>query len=138
MHEKILVVDDEQDVVDLISYNLKRRGYEVIASNNGLEALSRARQSLPDLIVLDLMMEGIDGLSVCEILRSQPSTKSVPIIILTAAVGEMARLNSLASGADDFLTKPFSPAALVTRVGQILQMLNQKRHGTGSEATGAV
>jgi DNA-binding response OmpR family regulator len=123
MHAKILVVDDEPDVVDLIGFNMRRAGYEVLVAHNGLEALLKARRFHPDLVVLDVMMEGMDGLSVCEILRTQPSTKSIPVIIVTAAAGEMARLNSFACGATDFMTKPFSPQALVRKVGHILDVV---------------
>ena len=121
MRPKILVVDDEPDVVELISFNLRTRGYEVLSAHDGLEALLKARRFLPDLVVLDVMMDGMDGLSVCEILHAQPSTRSIPVIILTAATGEMAKLNSYAAGAADFLTKPFSPIDLMHRISRILQ-----------------
>ncbi len=121
MRPKILVVDDEPDVVELISFNLRTRGYDTIAASNGLEALIQARRFQPDLVVLDVMMDGLDGLSVCEVLRSQAATKSIPVIMVTAAAGEMARLNSLAAGAADFLTKPFSPQELARRVGRVLE-----------------
>jgi DNA-binding response OmpR family regulator len=118
---RILVVDDERDVVELITFNLRKRGYDVIAASNGLEGLVQARRHLPDLIVLDVMMDGMDGLSVCEVLRSQPSTRSIPVILLTAAVGEIARLNGIAAGADEFMTKPFSPARLAQKIEEILR-----------------
>jgi len=121
MHEKVLVVDDEPDVVELIGFTLRTRGYEVISAYNGLEALLKARRLQPSLVVLDVMMDGMDGLSVCEILRTQPSTKTMPVIIVTAAAGEMAKLNSFAAGATDFLTKPFSPQELARKVGRILE-----------------
>jgi len=120
MSERILVVDDEPDVVELIGFNLRRHGYEVVSAHNGLEALLKARRVQPDLVVLDVMMDGMDGLSACEILRAQPSTRNIPVIILTAAAGEMARLNSVAAGAVDFMTKPFSPLELITKVRRIL------------------
>ncbi len=122
MRATILVVDDEPDVVDLIGFNLRTHDYEVLSAHDGLDALNKARRLLPDLIVLDVMMEGMDGLTVCEILRAQPSTKNIPVIILTAAVGEMARLNSVAAGAADFLSKPFSPSDLVRRVDHLLSV----------------
>ncbi len=99
MSAKILVVDDEADFVELIAFNLKQEGYEVITANTGLDGLFKARRFLPDLVVLDLMMEGIDGYSVCEILRRQLSTRTMPIIIVTAIAGQLARLNGLAVGA---------------------------------------
>jgi DNA-binding response OmpR family regulator len=123
MNGKILVVDDEPDVVDLIGYNLRVRGYEVISARDGLEALLKARRQQPDLVILDVMMDGMDGLSVCEILRTQSATKTMPVIIVTAATGEMAKLNSFSAGATDYLTKPFSPQELVRKVGRILAAL---------------
>src|SRR6267378_1935087 len=116
MSAKILVVDDEEDMVQLVSYNLRVNGYEVLSANTGLEALAKARKSLPNLIILDLMLEGMDGYSICEILRSQPATADLPIIMLTALSGQIARLNGLAVGANEFLTKPFSPQQLVLSV----------------------
>jgi len=133
MRAKILVVDDEPDVVDLIGFNLHARGYEVIAARNGLEALLKARRYQPDLIVLDVMMDGMDGLSVCEILRTQPSTKRIPVIIVTAAAGEMAKLNSFSAGATDFMTKPFSPQELVRKVGGILESMAPHRDDPGTK-----
>jgi two-component system alkaline phosphatase synthesis response regulator PhoP len=134
MRPKILVVDDEPDVVELISFNLCTRGYETITARNGLEALIKARRFQPDLVVLDVMMDGMDGLSVCEILHTQPSTKSIPVIIVTAAAGEIARLNSIAAGAADFLTKPFSPQELVRRIGRILETVRGEEHAENREA----
>src|SRR5258708_38807834 len=115
MSAKILVVDDEADFVELVSFNLKQAGYEVITANTGLDGLFKARRFLPDLIVLDLMMEGIDGYSVCEILRRQLSTKTMPIIIVPAIAGQLARLNGLAVGADDFLSNSCRPRPLLRR-----------------------
>ena len=120
MRAKILVVDDEPDVVELIGFSLRSKDFEVLSALNGLDGLLKARRFLPDLIVLDVMMDGMDGLSVCEILRAQPSTKSIPVIIVTAATGEMARFNSLAAGADDYVSKPFSPRDLLGRVERLL------------------
>jgi DNA-binding response OmpR family regulator len=129
MRPKVLVVDDEPDVVELICFNLRTRGYDTISASNGLEALLKARQQRPDLVVLDVMMDGMDGLSVCEVLHNQASTRTLPVIIVTAAAGEIARLNSLAAGAVDFLTKPFSPQELVRRVGLILQSRRSESPG---------
>jgi DNA-binding response OmpR family regulator len=121
MSAKILVVDDEEDMVQLVSYNLRVNGYEVLSANTGLDALAKARKSLPNLIILDLMLEGMDGYSICEILRSQPATADLPIIMLTALSGQIARLNGLAAGANEFLTKPFSPQQLVLSVKRVLE-----------------
>jgi len=133
MGAKILVVDDEQDMVDLLTYNLKARGYEVRAASNGLDALKQARLELPDLILLDLMLDGIDGYSVCEILRHQPSTATVPVIMITAMAGQIARVNGLAAGADDFMTKPFSPQELVTRIKRVLELRAEKARQAEAE-----
>ena len=98
----------------------------MVSAHDGLDGLQKARRLVPDLIVLDVMMEGMDGLTVCEILHAQPSTRNIPVIVLTAAVGEMARLNSVAAGAADFVSKPFSPGDLVRRVGHLLAVAPPK------------
>ena len=121
MAQKILVVDDEPDIVELVAFNLEAEGYEVITATNGLEALNAARSSLPDLIVLDLMLPELDGLSVCEILRRLPSTAPIPVIMLTAWKGELSRIIGLDTGAEDYITKPFSPRDLVARVNHALR-----------------
>jgi len=107
-------------MLEMMAYNLGASGYEIKTAVTGLDALNKARRFLPDLIVLDLMLDGIDGFSVCEILRSQPSTGRVPVLVITALSGQIARLNAMAVGADDFLSKPFSPQELVRRVRELL------------------
>jgi DNA-binding response OmpR family regulator len=121
MAQKILVVDDEPDILELVAFNLKAEGYEVLTATTGLQALDRARSSLPDLIVLDLMLPELDGLCVCEILHRLPSTAPIPIIMLTAWKSEISRLTGLDTGAEDYITKPFSPRDLVLRVNQTLR-----------------
>lgn len=121
MQHKILVVDDEPDIVELIAYNLEAEGYAVITATSGMEALNRARAILPDLIVLDLMLPELDGISVCEILRKLPSTAPIPVIILTAWKSEGARSIGLQTGAEEYMTKPFSPRDLVLRVNRALR-----------------
>ena len=121
MATRILVVDDEQDMVDLLTYSLKERGYEVVSARNGLEAVHKARSFQPDCVLLDLMLDGMDGFTVCEILRHQPSTVNLPVIMVTALVGEMPRLNGFDSGADDFITKPFNVEALMQRMEKVLE-----------------
>jgi DNA-binding response OmpR family regulator len=121
MHHKILVVDDEPDIVELVSFNLRGEGYDVVTAANGLEALNQARANLPDLIILDLMLPELDGLSVCEILHKLPSTAPIPVIILTAWKGELPRMIGLDTGAEDYITKPFSPRDLVLRVSHALR-----------------
>ncbi len=119
--ESILVVEDEEDILDLISYNLKQAGFLIIAVESGEEALEVASEENFSLVLLDLMLPGIDGLEVCRLLRAKPETKSIPVLMLTARTEEVDRIVGLELGADDYLTKPFSPRELVLRVRAILR-----------------
>jgi two-component system phosphate regulon response regulator PhoB len=121
--QKILVVDDEPDVVELVEFNLKQAGFAVVSAETGAEALKKARESKPDLVVLDVMMPELDGLAVCKLLRSDAATAAVPIVMLTAKAAEVDRVLGLELGADDYLTKPFSPRELVLRVKGLLRRL---------------
>src|SRR5262249_18334441 len=121
MKQKILVVDDEPDAVELIAFNLKAAGYEVITAHDGQEALSKARSVTPDLILLDLMLPEVDGLEVCKLLRREVRTRSVPIIRLTAKASEIDRVLGLELGADDYVTKPFSQRELTLRIKRLLR-----------------
>jgi len=121
MKPRILVVDDEPDVVHLVEYNLKAADYEVVTAADGEQALKKARAAMPNLIILDLMLPELDGLEVCKLLRRDQSTAAIPIIILTAKSAEMDRVLGLELGADDYLTKPFSPRELVLRVKRLLR-----------------
>ncbi len=114
----VLVVDDEQAIIDLLEYNLNRDGYRVIAARDGLEALRLARRERPDLVILDLMLPGLDGLEVCRSLRRESDT---PVIMLTARVEEVDRVVGLELGADDYVTKPFSVRELMARVKAVLR-----------------
>ena len=118
---KILVVDDEPDAVDLIKFNLKGAGYDVLTAADGDEALKKARSLLPDLIVLDLMLPEVDGLEVCKILKRDQRVAMTPILMLTAKAAEIDRVLGLELGADDYVTKPFSPRELVLRVKKLLK-----------------
>ncbi len=118
---KILVVDDEPDAVELIRFNLRAAGYEVLTAGDGDEALKKARQLLPNLILLDLMLPEVDGLEVCKILRRDSRVSGIPIIMLTAKAAEIDRVLGLELGADDYVTKPFSPRELVLRVKRLLR-----------------
>ena len=118
---KILVVDDEPDAIDLIKFNLKAAGYEVITAADGEEALKKARSMLPDLVILDLMLPEVDGLEVCKILRRDQRVSATPILMLTAKAAEIDRVLGLELGADDYVTKPFSPRELVLRVKRLLR-----------------
>ena len=120
MRSKILVVDDEPEAVELVEFNLKQAGYEVINAANGAEALTKSRAKKPNLIVLDLMLPEMSGLEVCKTLRRDPATAGIPIIMLTARAAEIDRVLGLELGADDYITKPFSPRELVLRVKKIL------------------
>lgn len=121
MRKKILVVDDDAELVELVSFNLKQAGYAVGTASNGVEAIKKARSLEPDLIVLDVMMPELDGFAVCEILRRDTSTALIPIMMLTALSSELGRMAGLGSGASDFLTKPFSPRLLVARIEELLK-----------------
>jgi DNA-binding response OmpR family regulator len=118
---KILVVDDEPDAVELVEFNLTAAGYEVLTAADGKEALQKARTALPDLIVLDVMMPQVDGLEACKILRRDPATSAIPILMLTAKAAEIDRVLGLELGADDYVTKPFSPRELVLRIKGLLR-----------------
>jgi len=117
----VLVIDDEKDLIELITYNLGKEGYDVIAASDGQEGLDVVKRHRPDLVVLDLMMPGLDGLQVCQRLRSDSRTMGVPIIMLTAKATEADRVVGLEFGADDYITKPFSPREVVARVKAVLR-----------------
>ncbi len=121
MKPRILVVDDEPEAVELVEFNLKQAGFEVRTTRDGAEALEVARNSRPNLIVLDLMLPEIDGLEVCKLLRRDPATGAIPVIMLTAKAAEVDRVLGLELGADDYLTKPFSPRELVLRIRKLLE-----------------
>jgi DNA-binding response OmpR family regulator len=118
---KILVVDDEPEAVELVEFNLKQAGFDVAAAADGADALKKARALVPSLVVLDLMLPEVDGLEVCKMLRRDSATAKIPIIMLTAKAAEIDRILGLELGADDYITKPFSPRELVLRVKRILQ-----------------
>ncbi len=118
MPAKILIVDDEAPIIDVLSYNLQRANYQVVTATDGEQAVSRARQEQPDLIILDLMLPLLDGLEVCRILRRE---RDVPIIMLTARDAEIDRVVGLELGADDYVVKPFSVRELVARVKNVLR-----------------
>ncbi|MBK7999573.1 MAG: response regulator [Verrucomicrobia bacterium] len=136
MAQKVLVVDDEADIVELLSYNLQLDGFEVIGAASGLDALNQARTHLPEIIILDLMLPDMDGFSVCEILRCQPSTADIPVIVLTAMAGEFPRLHGFEVGATDYCTKPIRPRDLRDRVKALLE--NRAAKVAGSESAHAV
>ena len=119
--KRILVVDDEPDIVALVSYNLKKEGFAVTAVDDGGEALDIAKKKEFDLILLDLMLPGIHGMDICRSLRAGPKTRHIPVIMLTAKSEESDRVRGLETGADDYMTKPFSPRELIARVKAVLR-----------------
>ena len=125
--KKILVVDDEQDILALLDYNLEKEGYRVLRALDGQQAIKIAKHELPDLIVLDLMLPVIDGLEVCQILKQSDQTKNIPILMLTAKSEESDVIVGLQLGADDYVTKPFSPKVLLARIKAILRRFLQKQ-----------
>jgi len=131
MPEKILVVDDEPALRETVSYNLERQGYAVLAAGDGREAIALARQEHPDLIILDLMLPGMDGLEVCRVLRQE---SNVPILMLTARAEEVDRVVGLEIGADDYLTKPFAMRELLARVKALLRRVRLLREEAATAA----
>jgi len=121
--ERVLVVDDEADIVALVAFHLVKAGYRVSTASTGPDAIAAARQERPALIVLDLMLPGASGYDVLEQLRAQPATREIAVLMLTARREEPDRIRGLSLGADDYLTKPFSPQELVLRVGAILRRI---------------
>ena len=119
--EKILVVDDEEDILELVRYNLTKEGFNVLCASTGEEGLNVAKSKLPDLIILDLMLPGIDGLDVARSLKSEKNTKDIPVIMLTAKGEEADIVTGLELGADDYISKPFSPRILTARVRAVLR-----------------
>ncbi len=119
--KSILIIEDEKDIVDLIEYHLKQSGFSVISALDGPAGLEKAKKKGPNLIILDLMLPGMDGKDICRSLKSNPQTQSIPILMLTAKAEETDRLIGFELGADDYVTKPFSPKELVLRVKAILR-----------------
>lgn len=119
---KVLVVDDEIDVLELLTYNLRKAGHEVSLATNGLDAIDMARVGQPDIIILDLMLPEVHGFDVCDVLCKDIHTAAIPIIMLTAWTSDSARVLGFELGADDYVTKPFSPRELVLRVNRLLQI----------------
>ncbi|MGO9567432.1 MAG: response regulator [Desulfomonilaceae bacterium] len=126
LKQKILVVDDEEDILELIRYNLAKEGYRVACVTSGEQALREAKEGAPDLILLDLMLPGLDGLDVCRRLKSDPVTSIIPIIMLTAKGEDADIVTGLELGAEDYVTKPFSPRVLLARLRACLRRKTQE------------
>lgn len=130
--KKILIADDEPDILEIIQYNLQAEGYTVYTAKDGDEALLRAKQIQPNLIILDIMMPKKNGVEVCELLRAQPAYKDTLIIFLTALSDESSQLKGLDTGADDYISKPISPKLLTSRVNALFRRVTKKEEaGTG-------
>ena len=119
--ERVLVVDDEQDLLELVSYNLNKEGFRVVCVSTGEEALTAAKRDVPDLILLDLLLPTVDGLEVCRRLKSDPRTQHIPVLMLTAKSEEADIVRGLELGADDYVPKPFSPRVLMARIKAVLR-----------------
>src|SRR5436189_865932 len=128
---RILIIEDEQDVIDLLTLNLRKAGFALSTATDGAAGLRKVREELPALIILDLMLPRMSGLEICKILKTDAATRHIPIIMLTAKAEEIDRIVGLEFGADDYVTKPFSPRELILRVNAILrrgkgEVLDQK------------
>ncbi len=133
MKKKILVVDDEKDIVDLIAYNLEKEGYAVLRAYDGEKAVTSIKADKPHLIILDLMLPGIRGLDVCRIIRQNKETESLPIIMLTARTEDVDKILGLEMGADDYITKPFNVKELIARVRAVLRRSEKTREPAETE-----
>jgi two-component system alkaline phosphatase synthesis response regulator PhoP len=127
--KKILIADDEPDILEIVSYNLLKEGYEIYTAKDGYEAIEKAKLLLPDLIILDIMMPRKTGVEVCEILRAQPIFHDTLIIFLTALSDEASQIKGLETGADDYVNKPISPKVLVSRVNALFRRVGTKETG---------
>lgn len=126
---KILIVDDEEDIVELVSYNLTREGFTTISANSGEEALKKVKNDPPDLIVLDLMLPGVDGLEVARRIKGDSNLRNIPIVMLTAKGEEADVVTGLELGADDYIIKPFSPKIMIARIKTVLRRQNEPEQG---------
>src|SRR5215467_2166896 len=122
---KVLIADDEPDILEILKYNLTREGYEVITAKNGDEALEKAKRTLPDLVILDVMMPQKNGVEVCQTLRAQPAFKDTLIMFLTAVNDEGTQIKGLETGADDYVSKPVSPKVFLSRVNALFRRVNK-------------
>lgn len=136
--KRILVIDDEPDIVELVSYNLKKEGFQVDTCFDGESAIVKIRDNSYDLIILDLMLPGMQGLELCRIIRKEPATTDIPVIMLTAKSEEVDKVLGLEMGADDYITKPFSPRELVARAKAVLRRAEVKKAPTSDVITQGV
>jgi len=123
---KILLVDDEPDILEIVSYNLTSEGYQVITAENGIEAVKKAKKELPQLVILDVMMPEMDGIEACELIRKDPNLKDVVITFLTARGEDYSQLAGFDAGADDYITKPIKPKVLISKVKALLRRFKEE------------
>lgn len=128
---KVLIVDDDEDILDLLSYNLSKEGYQVFQASDGVEALEVAKAKLPELIILDIMMPQMDGVEACRLMRQEAELAKAHIIFLTARIEEYSEVAAFDSGADDFISKPIKPRALISRVNSYFKRSEKKEEQTG-------
>jgi phosphate regulon transcriptional regulator PhoB len=133
MQKKVLVVDDEKDIVDLIAYNLEKEGFATLRAYDGEAALDLVKAKKPDLIILDLMLPGVRGLDVCRFIRKNPDTETLPIIMLTARSDQTDKILGLEIGADDYITKPFNVRELIARVRAVLRRWDERPRAAKTE-----
>jgi len=128
--KKILIADDEPDILEILQFNLEAEGYEVSTAKNGVQAIEKAKAIIPDLIILDIMMPGKNGIEVCHYLRTLPAFKNTLIIFLTAMSDDSTEVKGLESGADDYLTKPIRPKVLISKVNALFRrLMTEKENG---------
>ena len=135
---KILLVDDEPDILEIIKYNLKQEGYQIFTANNGIEAIKQAKKHLPDLILLDIMMPEMDGIEACEKIRSIKTLENVIISFLTARGEDYSQLAGFEAGADDYITKPVKPKVLVSKIKSLLRRLKSENPADSSLKIGDI
>lgn len=123
--KKVLIIEDDQDIIDVIEFNLKKEGFSVISSKNGIDGLEKIKKLKPDIVVLDVMLPGIDGFSILRNVKIDKEISSIPIIMLTARDCEIDKINGLESGADDYISKPFSIRELIARIKVVLKRYNK-------------
>jgi DNA-binding response OmpR family regulator len=138
MQHKIMIVDDEPDVIDMLVINLRAAGFQVVTVEDGATALAKIRTELPSLIILDLMLPRMPGLEICKVLKSDAATRHIPVIMLTAKAQEVDKIVGLELGADDYVTKPFSPRELLLRINRSLRRGKEKTPGVEKLSIGEI
>jgi two-component system alkaline phosphatase synthesis response regulator PhoP len=135
---KILLVDDEQDILEIVGYNLSQEGYQIVTASNGKEAITKAKKELPQLIIMDVMMPEMDGMEACENIRKMPELSNVIITFLTARSEDYSQVAGFDAGADDYITKPIKPKLLVSKVKALLRRLKSDEHASETLNVGGI